>query len=46
VFITLSKFNQGIGTGSCGPITLEKYRFPCNQEYVFKLLIKGESCDD
>ena len=42
VYVTLSAFMMGIGTGSCGPKVLEKYRFPGNREYSFRYLITIE----
>jgi hypothetical protein len=38
-YVTLSAFQMGIGTGSCGPATLKKYRYDCKQEYTLKLII-------
>ena len=39
-YISLSCFNMGIGTGSCGPSTLTKYRYPMSNEYQFSFIIK------
>lgn len=39
-YVTVSAFQMGIGTGSCGPATLPKYCYPANQEYVLRFIIK------
>ena len=41
-YITISKFNRGIGTGACGPITLKEYCYDGNKEYVLRFKIKME----
>lgn len=38
-YVTISAFQMGIGTGSCGPATLPEYRYSAKQEYVLKFLI-------
>ena len=38
-YVTLSAFQMGIGTGSCGPDTLPEYRFRVDGEYVLKFVI-------
>ena len=39
-YINICKFNRGIGTGACGPITLDKYKYDGNKEYKLKFLIE------
>ena len=39
-YVTIEAFQQGIGTGSCGPATAEAYKYPCDKDYVLKFLIK------
>lgn len=39
-YITVSAFQMGIGTGSCGPGTRPEYCFDCRGEYTLKFLIK------
>lgn len=39
-YITLSAFQMGIGTGSCGPSTRPEYCYDCRGEYTLKFLIK------
>lgn len=38
-YINICKFNRGIGTGACGPITLEKYRY-YPKKYELKFIIE------
>ena len=38
-YVTVSAFQQGIGTGSCGPETLPQYRYNAKKEYVLKFVI-------
>lgn len=38
-YVTLSAFQMGIGTGSCGPTTRKEYRYSGNQEYVLRFII-------
>ena len=38
-YVTLSAFQMGIGTGSCGPTTRKEYRFDCKKDYEIKFII-------
>ena len=38
-YVTVSAFQQGIGTGSCGPETRKAYCYPAGEEYVMKFII-------
>lgn len=38
-YVTISAFQMGIGSGSCGPVTVEKYCYPVNQDYEVKFII-------
>ena len=38
-YVTLSAFQMGIGTGSCGPMTLPEYCFDAKKEYVIRFMI-------
>jgi beta-galactosidase len=38
-YVTLSAFQQGIGTGSCGPYTLKEHCFKAKQDYELKFVI-------
>lgn len=39
-FLSIDGFHRGTGTNSCGPDTLEKYRFTFNNEIKFKFIVK------
>jgi len=41
--VTVSAFQQGIGTGICGPQTKDEFKYPANKEYEFRFII---SCCD
>ena len=38
-YVTLSAFQQGIGTGSCGPYTLKEHCFKAKQDYEIKFVV-------
>lgn len=38
-YVTISTFQMGIGTGSCGPATLPEYCFDCRKNYTLKFII-------
>lgn len=38
-YVTISAFQMGIGTGSCGPATAPEYCYPMEREYVLRFLI-------
>ncbi|MDO4804697.1 MAG: glycoside hydrolase family 2 TIM barrel-domain containing protein [Lachnospiraceae bacterium] len=39
-YVTIQAFQQGIGTGSCGPETSKEYKYPAGKDYELKFLIK------
>lgn len=41
-YVTIQAFQQGIGTGSCGPATAEQYKFSAKKEYTLKFVVKME----
>ena len=41
-YITISAFQMGIGTGSCGPETQDAYLYPASKPYTLQFLIKTE----
>lgn len=41
-YVTIQAFQQGIGTGSCGPATAPEFLYPGNQDYTLKFLIRVE----
>ena len=42
-YVTIQAFQQGIGTGSCGPATAPEYTFSSDQNYEFSFLISVKS---
>ena len=38
-YVTLSAFQQGIGTGSCGPYTLKEYMFSAKKDYELNFIL-------
>lgn len=42
-YITLQAFQQGIGTGSCGPTVLPEHSYPACKDYELQFLIYIES---
>ena len=39
-YVTIQAFQQGIGTGACGPVTAEEFKYPNSKDYELKVLIK------
>jgi hypothetical protein len=39
-YVTIQAFQQGIGTGSCGPRIAPEYCFPVQEDYVLRFVIK------
>jgi hypothetical protein len=42
-YVTISAFQQGIGTGICGPETKDEFKFPVKNEYEFSFIISVNS---
>ena len=42
-YVTIQAFQQGIGTGSCGPETAPEYTFSSDETYEFSFLISVKS---
>ena len=38
-YVTISAFQMGIGTGSCGPATAEEHKYPVKEDYELKFVI-------
>ncbi len=38
-YVTISAFQQGIGTGICGPQTKDEFKYPANREYELRFVI-------
>ena len=41
-YVTVQAFQQGIGTGSCGPVVDKQFTYSVNKDYSFKYLISAE----
>ena len=41
-YVTIQAFQQGIGTGSCGPGIAPEYQFGVRQDYTLRFLIRAE----
>lgn len=39
-YITIQAFQQGVGTGACGPAIAPEFTYPAKQDYVMRFLIK------
>lgn len=39
-YVTIQAFQQGIGTGSCGPRIAPEFTFPVGEDYVLRFLIR------
>ena len=45
-YVTIQAFQQGIGTGSCGPGIARAYRYPMRKKYVLSFAIVKTKADD
>ena len=41
-YITIQAFQMGIGTGSCGPVTADRFRYTPDRDYILRFLIRVE----
>ncbi len=41
-YVTIQAFQQGIGTGSCGPRIAPEFTFPVTEDYVLRFVIRVE----
>ena len=39
-YVTIQAFQQGIGTGSCGPRTAPEFSYPVTEDYVLRFVIR------
>ncbi len=39
-YVTIQAFQQGIGTGACGPAIMPEFQYPARQDYELKFLIR------
>ena len=42
-YVTIQAFQQGIGTGSCGPRTAPEFTYPMKEDYVLRFVIRIQS---
>lgn len=45
-YVTISKFQMGIGTGSCGPSTLKEHSFYADREYKLQFIISWREIEN
>lgn len=41
-YVTIQAFQMGIGTGSCGPVTADRFRFTPDRDYTLRFLLRVE----
>ena len=41
-YVTIQAFQQGIGTGACGPAVMPEFQYPAKRDYTLKFLIQVE----
>ena len=39
-YVTIQAFQQGIGTGSCGPGVATEFQYPADRDYTLRFLIR------
>ena len=42
-YVTIQAFQQGIGTGSCGPKVAAEFTYPVDEDYVLRFVIRVQS---
>ena len=45
-YVTIQAFQQGIGTGSCGPRIAPEFTFPTDEDYILRFLIRIQEISD
>ena len=40
-YVTIQAFQQGIGTGACGPAIMPEYQFPAKKDYELRFIIRA-----
>ena len=45
-YVTIQAFQQGIGTGSCGPRIAPEFTFPTDEDYILRFLIRLQEISD
>ncbi|MBQ2596737.1 MAG: hypothetical protein II581_02405, partial [Oscillospiraceae bacterium] len=43
VYVTIEAFQEGIGTGACGPAIMPEYTYSAKKDYTLKFLISRET---
>ena len=41
-YVTINAFQQGIGTGSCGPYTLDEHCYDASKDHILRFIISRE----
>ncbi len=41
-YVTVQAFQQGIGTGACGPAIMPEFQYPANRDYTLRFVIRCE----
>lgn len=44
-YVTIQAFQQGIGTGACGPAIMPEYQFKAQNDYTLQFLIRVENAE-
>ena len=42
-YVTIQRFQQGIGTGACGPGIMPEYTYSVKKDYALRFLIRIET---
>jgi hypothetical protein len=42
-YVTISAFQQGTGTGICGPQTADRFKYPANRDYELRFIISTDT---
>ena len=45
-YVTIQAFQQGIGTGACGPGVMPEYQYTAKKDYTLRFLICVEECEE
>ena len=43
MYVTIEAFQEGIGTGACGPAIMPEYTYSAKKDYTLKFLITRET---
>lgn len=42
-YVTIQAFQQGIGTGACGPNIMPEFRYSAKRDYTLKFLLRVQA---